>query len=151
MTIPYGRTPATDLVTYMMALRRLIHFCMSGDHGNPSEPARSPHSESNGEYALSDYEGGEDPPEVPTTAAETQIVREVMFRDGNGRMRTVCIHGAVPVLPKGCHGCEDYFGQTHGGNQLVCAMHPFGPEESPCPDHREKGGGGVDPFAIRGL
>lgn len=151
MTTPHGRTPATDLLTYMLALRRLIQFCLSDDRGIPPEATRSPHSEPDRESVVSEYEGGEDPPEVPTTADEAQIVREVMFRDGNGRMRVVCIHGAVPCLTKGCHGCKDYFGQTYGGNQLVCAIHPFGPEEGPCPDRREKDGGEVDLFASRGL
>lgn len=35
-----------------------------------------------------------------------------------------------------CTGCRHYYGQAHGGNMLVCAMHPFGPEaEAGCPDH----------------
>jgi gas vesicle protein len=34
-----------------------------------------------------------------------------------------------------CVGCRNFYGRTHGGNTLVCAMHPFGPdEETPCPD-----------------
>lgn len=33
-----------------------------------------------------------------------------------------------------CVGCQHYYGQAHGGNMLVCAMHPFGPEEENCPD-----------------
>jgi ABC-type transporter Mla subunit MlaD len=28
-----------------------------------------------------------------------------------------------------CVGCRNYYGQAHGGNMLVCAMHPFGPED----------------------
>jgi hypothetical protein len=32
-------------------------------------------------------------------------------------------------------GCRNFFGETHGGNTLVCAMHPFGPDEDRhCPD-----------------
>jgi hypothetical protein len=34
-----------------------------------------------------------------------------------------------------CVGCRNFFGETHGGNTLVCAMHPFGPDEDRhCPD-----------------
>jgi ABC-type transporter Mla subunit MlaD len=28
-----------------------------------------------------------------------------------------------------CVGCRNFYGQAYGGNTLVCAMHPFGPEE----------------------
>ncbi|WP_192574881.1 hypothetical protein, partial [Haemophilus parainfluenzae] len=34
-----------------------------------------------------------------------------------------------------CVGCRNYFGQAHGGNMLVCPMHPFGPELEQCPDY----------------
>ncbi|TVQ08249.1 MAG: hypothetical protein EA368_12240 [Leptolyngbya sp. DLM2.Bin27] len=34
-----------------------------------------------------------------------------------------------------CVGCRNFCGQSYGGNTLVCAMHPFGPEEERhCPD-----------------
>lgn len=34
-----------------------------------------------------------------------------------------------------CVGCRNFCGQSYGGNTLVCAMHPFGPEaERQCPD-----------------
>ncbi len=34
-----------------------------------------------------------------------------------------------------CVGCRNFCGQSYGGNTLVCAMHPFGPEEeSQCSD-----------------
>lgn len=34
-----------------------------------------------------------------------------------------------------CVGCRNFYGQAHGGNTLVCAMHPFGPDEDRhCPD-----------------
>jgi hypothetical protein len=33
-----------------------------------------------------------------------------------------------------CVGCRNYYGQAHGGNMLVCAMHPFGPEDPQCAD-----------------
>ncbi|MBD1916843.1 MULTISPECIES: hypothetical protein [Cyanophyceae] len=28
-----------------------------------------------------------------------------------------------------CVGCRNFCGQSYGGNTLVCAMHPYGPEE----------------------
>ncbi len=33
-----------------------------------------------------------------------------------------------------CIGCKHYYGQAHGGNMLVCAMYPYGPETESCPD-----------------
>lgn len=33
-----------------------------------------------------------------------------------------------------CIGCKHYYGQAHGGQMLVCAMYPYGPEEEACPD-----------------
>lgn len=33
-----------------------------------------------------------------------------------------------------CVGCKYYNGSTHGGNMLVCAMHPYGPEDETCQD-----------------
>jgi hypothetical protein len=34
-----------------------------------------------------------------------------------------------------CVGCSHYHGEAYGGNVLVCAMHPYGVEESSgCPD-----------------
>lgn len=33
-----------------------------------------------------------------------------------------------------CIGCKHYYGQAHGGNMLVCAMYPYGPEEESCAD-----------------
>ncbi|MGF1566840.1 MAG: hypothetical protein ACFCVD_01990 [Nodosilinea sp.] len=42
-----------------------------------------------------------------------------------------------PILQNypACMGCRNFYGQAHGGQTLVCAMHPFGPEEERhCPD-----------------
>ncbi|MEM6715341.1 MAG: hypothetical protein AAF622_09740 [Cyanobacteria bacterium P01_C01_bin.147] len=33
-----------------------------------------------------------------------------------------------------CIGCKHYHGQAHGGNMLVCAMYPYGPETESCRD-----------------
>ncbi|MFK8185619.1 MAG: hypothetical protein AB8B99_19760 [Phormidesmis sp.] len=33
-----------------------------------------------------------------------------------------------------CIGCKYYNGSTHGGNMLVCGMHPYGPEDKTCQD-----------------
>jgi ABC-type transporter Mla subunit MlaD len=33
-----------------------------------------------------------------------------------------------------CIGCKHYYGQAHGGNMLVCGMHPYGPDDEQCPD-----------------
>lgn len=35
-----------------------------------------------------------------------------------------------------CATCRHYVGQIPGSNQvLVCGMHTYGPETTPCPDH----------------
>ena len=36
--------------------------------------------------------------------------------------------------PSTCHGCKHFNGSFHGGNLLVCAMHPYGVTEKTCPD-----------------
>lgn len=33
-----------------------------------------------------------------------------------------------------CRGCRNYHGEIHGGNLLVCGMHPYGVEDGTCPD-----------------
>lgn len=35
-----------------------------------------------------------------------------------------------------CIGCRNYHGQTYGGQTLICAIHPYGPDPSQeqCPD-----------------
>jgi len=33
-----------------------------------------------------------------------------------------------------CKGCSQYHGQVYNGNLLVCGMHPYGWEDSNCPD-----------------
>jgi len=34
-----------------------------------------------------------------------------------------------------CVGCRNYHGQAYGGEMLVCALYPYGPDQNPCPDH----------------
>ncbi|MGD1854811.1 MAG: hypothetical protein ACFB2W_11225 [Leptolyngbyaceae cyanobacterium] len=33
-----------------------------------------------------------------------------------------------------CAGCSYYHGESYGGEILVCALHPTGPEQETCPD-----------------
>lgn len=33
-----------------------------------------------------------------------------------------------------CAGCSYYHGESYGGEMLVCALHPSGPEQDECPD-----------------
>lgn len=33
-----------------------------------------------------------------------------------------------------CVGCRYFHGQIYGGNHLVCAMYPYGPDAETCPD-----------------
>lgn len=37
-----------------------------------------------------------------------------------------------------CRGCRHYHGRLYGGKLLVCGMHPYGWEDSHCPDWEEK-------------
>jgi hypothetical protein len=36
--------------------------------------------------------------------------------------------------PTPCNGCGNYFGETHGGNTIVCGMHPYGAIGDSCSD-----------------
>ena len=36
--------------------------------------------------------------------------------------------------PKACVGCRYYYGKSHGNNQLICAMHPYGAGSDDCQD-----------------
>jgi hypothetical protein len=38
-------------------------------------------------------------------------------------------------IPPACVGCVDYYGVFHGGNRLICGIHPFGVESDTCTDH----------------
>jgi hypothetical protein len=39
-----------------------------------------------------------------------------------------------PQRPKVCQGCCFYHGRVYSGNQLICAMHPYGVESDDCAD-----------------
>ncbi|MGJ3248650.1 MAG: hypothetical protein ACFE0I_21540 [Elainellaceae cyanobacterium] len=67
-------------------------------------------------------------------------IRTVVRRHG-GMVETTRINYHVrqpeyPVYrtPDICQGCQYYFGQAFGGIQLICAMHPYGPDNDACPD-----------------
>lgn len=36
--------------------------------------------------------------------------------------------------PPTCQGCQHYHGHVYNKNLLVCAMHPYGKGDTPCPD-----------------
>ena len=38
------------------------------------------------------------------------------------------------LQPEACRGCQHYYGRVDGGYQLICAMHPYGPEADRCED-----------------
>lgn len=40
----------------------------------------------------------------------------------------------TPEQPATCRGCNYYYGRNDGGNVLICAIHPHGPEEDICRD-----------------
>ena len=39
-----------------------------------------------------------------------------------------------PVKLAPCKRCRNYYGKAHGGQQLICAIHAYGPELEVCPD-----------------
>jgi hypothetical protein len=43
----------------------------------------------------------------------------------------------TPQKNPACIGCRHYHGQVHGGNLLICAMHPYGWEDENCPDWQQ--------------
>jgi hypothetical protein len=53
-----------------------------------------------------------------------------LFAQSQGAMQ------ADRVRPTACVGCTDYCGATHGGNTLICGIHPHGVEGDVCPDLR---------------
>lgn len=50
---------------------------------------------------------------------------------------TGCHLGAAPT-PQPCQGCINYYGKEHGGNMLVCAIHPSGIDGDTCLDFEGK-------------
>jgi hypothetical protein len=40
----------------------------------------------------------------------------------------------ISPIPVGCAGCENLYGRSHGGNMLICAIHPHGFDGKDCPD-----------------
>lgn len=41
-------------------------------------------------------------------------------------------------IPSACRGCANYFGETHGGNTVICGMYPYGPKTDVCEDFEAK-------------
>lgn len=35
-----------------------------------------------------------------------------------------------------CSGCRNYYGESHEGNKLICALHPYGFKDDFCPDYK---------------
>jgi hypothetical protein len=44
------------------------------------------------------------------------------------------LSGRKSSTPTACQGCANYYGKTHGGNTLICAMHPHGAGSDSCAD-----------------
>lgn len=34
-----------------------------------------------------------------------------------------------------CSHCRNYYGESHEGNKLICALHPYGFKDDFCPDY----------------
>lgn len=43
----------------------------------------------------------------------------------------------ISDCPPSCQGCINYYGETHGGNKLICAIHPSGVDGDTCLDKVE--------------
>jgi hypothetical protein len=63
---------------------------------------------------------------------EMRIERDDSPLRSIGRARLEQKPAAAP--PTTCVGCLNYYGKTHGGNRLICAMHPHGAVDDYCPD-----------------
>ncbi len=46
---------------------------------------------------------------------------------------------STPAQPSSCIGCRYYYGKRHGHDQLICAMHPYGPSDDLCRDWEAAG------------
>lgn len=44
-----------------------------------------------------------------------------------------------------CRNCTYFYGKTHALGALVCAVHPYGPEDEHCPDWESKLPGPTSP------
>jgi hypothetical protein len=55
---------------------------------------------------------------------------EIRMRQALARKKT--------SVPAACQGCANYFGETHGGNTVICGMYPYGPEGDSCEDFEAK-------------
>lgn len=62
---------------------------------------------------------------------------QIVFRAGDQVLQRYNIPGRHSCQPAyaACAGCVHYDGAVYGGNRLICAMHPYGPEGQSCPDH----------------
>ncbi|MEO1399688.1 MAG: hypothetical protein AAFV72_00350 [Cyanobacteria bacterium J06635_1] len=67
-------------------------------------------------------------PELTTLAAAPNNWGRMMYDAG-------LVHWKKPSI---CDTCRNHYGQTHGGNILVCAIHPYGPEGQSCKDWEGK-------------
>ena len=65
-----------------------------------------------------------DPPLDQTEDFQTEdpLFEDPMFED--------FLFGGPPT----CISCRNYYGHVYGGNRLICAIHPYGPEGVECPD-----------------
>jgi hypothetical protein len=49
------------------------------------------------------------------------------------------VENGMNQVPVNCRDCSNLCGQTHGGNLLVCGMHPYGPSGDICDDFEDNG------------
>jgi hypothetical protein len=56
-----------------------------------------------------------------------------MLRQMNREQRLL-LEDRTPIV---CQGCSHYHGHSYGGEQLICAMHPYGVDQDECGDRQE--------------
>jgi len=74
--------------------------------------------------------------QLMTEAVEPVVELFLGFESVVGEATQPIAQTVQPILEEhpACVGCRYYYGQVHGGNLLICAMHPYGWDSAPCPD-----------------
>lgn len=74
------------------------------------------------------------PEYVDVTSMSDSVIRSVPIRTYDPSPHTTHSRSRSTDRPKVCEGCRNYFGETHGGNRVICGIHPFGAEGDRCGD-----------------
>jgi hypothetical protein len=74
------------------------------------------------------------PEYVDVTEMSDSVIRSVPIRTYDPSTRIPQSRSRSGDRPKVCDGCCNYFGETHGGNRIICGIHPFGADGDRCGD-----------------